>query len=188
MRAWDFLRFSEIHPTLHSSNFLTIWSWEKLLVPRNMYSARSVDSRGFFCFSMMVGYPYLVPDLEENYKNPHIWEFQEKISKILPFSGENIFEIFRTWLRGYQKFWKIKKTLVNQEISMSTCCLKKSHQKILSSRQDIFELRSNVFLQKNIRLVTQRGTRVLKLLYRELRIRDIIGIRISPSRVSLRLT
>ena len=28
-----------------------------MLIPRSMYSPRSVDSRGFFCFSMMVGYP-----------------------------------------------------------------------------------------------------------------------------------
>ena len=90
-------------------NFAHTWSYTMFLGTTSTYSSRSVDSRGFFCFSMMVGYPYLVPDLEENYKNQHIWEFQEKISKILSFSGENIFEIFRTWLRGYIKFWKIKK-------------------------------------------------------------------------------
>ena len=53
-KMFDFLRFWQIS---NGSNFLTIWSWEKLLVPRSMYSARSVDSRGFFCFSMMAGYP-----------------------------------------------------------------------------------------------------------------------------------
>ena len=38
------------------------------------YSSRSVDSRAFFSKFMMVGYPYLVPDLEGNHKNPHIFD------------------------------------------------------------------------------------------------------------------
>ena len=62
------------------------------------YSARSVDSRFFFSKFMMVGYPYLVPDLEENCKN------SSNICEFLHFP-------FKSGISGgYQKFFKRQKT------------------------------------------------------------------------------
>ena len=41
-------------------NFVHTWSYTMFLGTTSTYSSRSVDSRGFFCFSMMVGFPYLI--------------------------------------------------------------------------------------------------------------------------------
>ena len=41
---------------LEGDNFATAWSSTMFLGTRTTYSSRSVDSRGLFCFSMMVGY------------------------------------------------------------------------------------------------------------------------------------
>ena len=53
----EFSNFENIAPTP---------SYIKFLGTRNTYSSRSVDFRGLFCFSIMVGYPYLVPNMEKN--------------------------------------------------------------------------------------------------------------------------
>ena len=46
--------------TLDNCNFLTIWSSEKFLVSRNIYSSRSVDSRGFFLILLICIILYLI--------------------------------------------------------------------------------------------------------------------------------
>ena len=66
--------FSENPDFSNVENFAPTWSSIKFLDTMKSYSARSVDSRGFFCKFMMVGYPYRVPDLEENHKNPHVFD------------------------------------------------------------------------------------------------------------------
>ena len=45
------------------------------MVPRNIYSARSVDSRGFFCFSMMVGYPTIIEKQKKNRESTDLEEY-----------------------------------------------------------------------------------------------------------------
>ena len=92
----------------------------------------------------------------------------------LEISWENLqnFDIFELFFLGgvsehgsggYKKFWKIKKTLVNQEISMSTCCLKKiSSKNIKYSPKYLWINIWFFFLQKKNQLVTTQGTGVLK--------------------------
>ena len=41
-------------------NFFNFWSQTKFLVPRGMYSSRSVDSRGLCLRRITLGYPYRV--------------------------------------------------------------------------------------------------------------------------------
>ena len=63
------------------------------------YSARSVDLRGLFCFSMMVGYPYLVPDLglSNNYEKS-------------VFQKYYFLNYFKKWQRDIKKLENHKKT------------------------------------------------------------------------------
>ena len=50
--------------------------------------------------------------------------------------------------RGTLKLRKKTKTFANRRISMSTCCFKKSHQKILNRQRVIMILRSPFFFEK----------------------------------------